>query len=39
MDFKITIHLRDKDILYKIKIYFCAGVLSKHGKRLSNIAL
>jgi len=39
MDFKFTIHLRDKDILYKIKIYFGAGVISKHGETLTNYSI
>ena len=39
MDFKFTIHLRDKDILYKIKNYFGAGVISKHGETLTNYSI
>jgi len=41
MDFKFTIHLRDTDILYKIKIYFGAGagVISKHGETLTNYSI
>lgn len=39
MDFKFTIHLRDKDILYNIKNYFGAGVISKHGETLINYSI
>lgn len=39
MDFNFTIHLRDKYILYKIKFYFCAGVISKHVETLTNYSI
>ena len=41
LDFKITLHIRDKDIfsIDKIKNYFCVGVVSKHGENLINYGI
>jgi hypothetical protein len=39
LDFKITLHLRDRDILDQIKNYFGVGVISKHGEQLNNYGI
>lgn len=39
LDFKITLHLRDRDILDQIKNYFGVGVISKHGEHLNNYGI
>jgi hypothetical protein len=39
LDFKFTIHLRDKEILDQIKNYFGVGVISKHGEHLINYSV
>ena len=39
LDFKFTIHKRDKEILNKIKFYFNAGEISKHREQSINYGL
>lgn len=39
LDFKITLHKKDKDLLDKIKIYFGVGKISKHGEQTINFGI
>lgn len=32
LDFQITLHKKDRDLLDQIKNYFCVGEISKHGE-------
>jgi hypothetical protein len=39
LDFKITLHVKDRNILEQFKKYFGVGVISKHGKNLCNYSI
>ena len=39
LEFKITLHVKDKKLLENIKIYFGVGVISKHGENLCNYSI
>jgi hypothetical protein len=39
LDFKFTLHKKDKDLLDQIKIYFGAGEISKHGEHTINYGI
>jgi hypothetical protein len=39
LDFKITLHVKDRNILEQIKKYFGVGVISKHGENLCNYSI
>jgi len=39
LDFKFTLHKKDKDLLNKIKNYFGVGEISKHGYNLINYGI
>jgi LAGLIDADG endonuclease len=39
LDFKITLHNKDRELLYQIKIYFGVGEISKHGKQTINYGI
>lgn len=39
LDFKITLHKKDRDLLNKIKNYFGVGEISKHGEQSINYGI
>ena len=39
MDFKFTLHKKDRDLLDKVKIYFSVGEISKHGEQTINYGI
>ena len=39
LDFKITLHKKDKDLLDQIKKYFGIGEISKHGEQTINYGI
>jgi hypothetical protein len=39
LDFKFTLHTKDRDLLDQIKFYFCVGEISKHGEQSINYGI
>jgi hypothetical protein len=39
LDFKVTLHKKDRDLLNKVKNYFCVGEISKHGEQSINYGI
>lgn len=39
LDFKFTLHTKDRDLLDQIKISFCVGEISKHGEQSINYGI
>ena len=39
LDFQITLHKKDRDLLDQIKNYFCVGEISKHGEQTINYGI